>query len=465
MSIGICRVQKISAPKDIAGIQIHNRRERTHSNTNPDIDHSRSNQNHTVGNVPPADKSYNELIDERIRQGYKGKKAVRKDAVRLCEVLFTASGDFFDQHPEKAAWFFNACYSFAVKRFGEENIIAATVHMDEETPHMHLDFVPLTADGRLSAKSVLGGRKEMQQLQDDFYEQVGRQFGLERGSRADLDAPDEEQPRKHLTTRELKAATAAQIAEQEQQIAEKGAELTALEQSIQKQVEQLQAISAELDTLEDAQRKAVLTANDAEQQAIIAEDRAQSADKRAETAEIRLKNAESKLAEVNAQYEAAAKELGRVLDKKARASEIHKLGNIFGETVQYHKNMLESTRAIGSEAYDSLHKALKALEDAKALEARMQAMQEQIEPLREQAQADRDAAARMRRQQEKLIESRAAEIADKRINAMFGTSSDSRSKRLERFCEELRFNDGSTALEVFEEQEKRLRAKNKGVKF
>lgn len=470
MSIGVCRVQKITAPKDIAGIQIHNRRERTHSNTNPDIDHDKSKDNYamtvksnqhglqiTTMRSNPSGKPYNELIDERIKQGYKGKKAVRKDAVRLCEVLFTASGDFFDQHPEQTKAFFTACVAFAANRFGAENIIAATVHMDEETPHMHLDFVPLTSDGRLSAKSVLGGRKDMQQLQDEFYEQVGKQFGLERGSRADLDSPDEgERPRKHLTTRELKAETAAQIAEQERKIDEYDKEIEHLESLIRGYMEQSDSLSAQLGELEAATSQAVLTANEAEQTALLAEDRA-------EQAVTRRNNAEQQLAEINAKYEVAIKELAAVLDKKARAAEIHKLGNLFGETVQYHKNMLESTRAIGNEAYERLQKALKALEEAKALEARTKSLQEQIEPLHQQAQADKDTAARLRKEQEQLIEKRAAELTSKRISAMFGDAPDSRRERLERFCAGLRFKDGSTALDAFNEQEKQLRAKGKKI--
>jgi phage shock protein A len=391
-------------------------------------------------------------------------------------VLFTASGDFFDQNPKLTKHFFRLCVAFAAKRFGIDNIIAATVHMDEETPHLHLDFVPLTADGRLSAKSVLGGRKEMQQLQDDFYEQVSRRFGLERGSRADLDAADpDEQPRKHLTTRELKAATAAQLAEQEQlidlnqtelqaleqQIDLNQTELQALEQALDGVQEQLREVRRQLNQLDAEKRKAVLTANDAEQHAILAEGRAEQADKRAETAEIRLHSAETRLSEINAQYDAAAKELGDVLGKKARAAEIHKLGDLFGETVHYHKNMLESTRAIGYEAHQKLQKALSALEEAKALEVRAKALQAQIEPLQRQAQADRDAAAQLRQEQEQLIQSRAAELTDKRIKSMFGATPDSRRERLERFCEKVKLPDGKTVLDVFEEQERRLRAKGK----
>ena len=186
MSFGVCRVEKIKGAAAVAGLQIHNNRERMHSNTNPDIDRSRSELNYSL--IEQHSHNYNKLIEERLQQGYKGKKAIRKDAVKMCEMLFTSDGDFFSRLSEQEQkQFFLDCFEFAAQRYGRENIIAATVHLDEATPHMHLDFVPITPDGRLSAKDILGGRKEMQQLQDDFYSTVSSKYGLERGSRADLD--------------------------------------------------------------------------------------------------------------------------------------------------------------------------------------------------------------------------------------------------------------------------------------
>lgn len=473
MSIGICRVQKIPAPKDIAGIQLHNRRERDHSNTNPDIDRTRSTENYSISvaagksggflvtthiGIQKPDKSYNALIDERIRNGYTGKKAVRKDAVRCCEVLFTASGDFFDKHPDQAVDFFKACVMFAAERFGARNIIAATVHMDEETPHMHLDFVPLTIDGRLSAKSVLGGRKEMQKLQDDFYEKVGKRFGLERGTRADLDDPDADRPRKHLTVQELKAETAAQLAANENK-------LTALG-------EQLQAVEAQLEEAENANKRAIVEAAEAENNALLAEERAQQADKRMETAEIRLQNAESKLTEVNEQYEVAAQGLKSILDKKARASEIHKISDLFGETVEYHKNMLESTRAIGAEAYKEMMKANKTMQEAVSVQQRAEKKEQSIESMYQSAKAAKaQAEQELKRQQqlrqsmEQEIERRATELVNKRIQAMFGDVPSSREKRLEQFCARLSLKDGQSALDFFNEQERQLQAKTRGHGF
>jgi len=210
MSIAICRVEKVKGASGVAGLQIHNRRERENSNSNPDIDHSRSNLNYAI--VETANKSFNALADERIKQGYTGTKAIRKDAVRVVTSIFTSDTAFFENKPiEEQRRFFEDCLKWTQGRFGAENIISAIVHMDEETPHLHIEFVPLTADGRLTAKEVLGGRVDLQQMQDDFYKTVGQVWGMERGERADLDNPDDK-PRKHKSTAQLKSETEQEIA-------------------------------------------------------------------------------------------------------------------------------------------------------------------------------------------------------------------------------------------------------------
>ena len=95
MSFGICRVQKIKGASGVVGLQLHNRREREHSNSNLDIDRNRSSLNYSL--TDNRTMNYNKLIDERLKQAYKGKKAIRKDAVRMCEMLFTSDGEFFSR--------------------------------------------------------------------------------------------------------------------------------------------------------------------------------------------------------------------------------------------------------------------------------------------------------------------------------------------------------------------------------
>ena len=70
------------------------------------------------------------------------------------------------------------------------------VHMDEKTPHMHLSFVPLTADGRLSAKEIVGNKKKLTQWQDKFWEHMVRKYpDLERGESASQTRRDHIPPR------------------------------------------------------------------------------------------------------------------------------------------------------------------------------------------------------------------------------------------------------------------------------
>lgn len=177
MSYGIIRVAKFNSSA-VRGIQIHDEREKDKSHSNPDIDFTRTKDNYTLKERP--NKIYNQVIKERI-ESLNLKKAVRKDAVVMCSFVVTSDRDFFDNitlEQEKA--YFHKAYNFIKEKYGEENIISAEVHKDETTPHLHINFIPVTKDNRLSAKSLFD-RKSLKQLQDDFHQQVSMQFGLERG--------------------------------------------------------------------------------------------------------------------------------------------------------------------------------------------------------------------------------------------------------------------------------------------
>ena len=100
--------------------------------------------------------------------------------------------------------FFSDCYKFFAERYGEENIIAAVVHNDETTPHIHLNLMPVTKDGRLCSKQLFD-KPQLQQLQTDFYETVGKRWGLQRGK--------EGSQKKHLSTAEYKAKKIIEQAE------------------------------------------------------------------------------------------------------------------------------------------------------------------------------------------------------------------------------------------------------------
>ena len=58
-------------------------------------------------------------------------------------------------------------------------------HQNEKTPHMHLCFVPLTEDGRLSAKDIVGNKKKLTWWQDEFWKHMVKKYPeLEHGESA-----------------------------------------------------------------------------------------------------------------------------------------------------------------------------------------------------------------------------------------------------------------------------------------
>ena len=115
----------------------------------------------------------------------------------MVEVLFTATPEFFKgkKLPEVRRYF-EEVLCFFEQYQSRETIISAVVHMDEKTPHMHLSFVPLTPDGRLSAKEIVGNKKKLTWWQDNFWEHMVQRYpDLERGESASQTGRDHIPPR------------------------------------------------------------------------------------------------------------------------------------------------------------------------------------------------------------------------------------------------------------------------------
>lgn len=120
----------------------------------------------------------------------------RSNSVVALDTIYTASPEFFKLHDTQTIdKFFQDCLDYHRQRYG--HVVSAIVHYDEQTPHMHIMSVPLTRDGRLSAREIVGGRAQMAHAQDTFFEQVGQRYGLERG--VHLDGPEK---RKHISAQQ-----------------------------------------------------------------------------------------------------------------------------------------------------------------------------------------------------------------------------------------------------------------------
>ena len=196
MSYAILRFAKHKGGASKA-LSAHHERTKEFYASNPDIDKSRTVQNYHL--IAPR-WSYEQEIRHRIRMA--GCR-VRKDSVKFVDTLVTVSPEFAKAHESEMPEYFNRAFDFLKERVGEENIISAVVHMDEKTPHLHLCFVPLTKDKRLSAKEILGNKKSMIRWQDDFYACMAERWPeLERGT------PAVETKRRHLTPQWYKKVTA-----------------------------------------------------------------------------------------------------------------------------------------------------------------------------------------------------------------------------------------------------------------
>jgi len=179
MSYAIFRTQKIKSTV-LDKCQRHNQRENKNY-SNKDIDLNRTKLNYDLHNK--HDIVYIDEINKKIKERYTGKKAIRKDAVLNVECLITSDAEFFKTiGSDETKRYFKEAYEFVKTEFGKENIIYANVHMDETTPHMHLGFIPITSDGRLSAKEWLDGKIKLTELQDRFFSYVtSKGFDLDRG--------------------------------------------------------------------------------------------------------------------------------------------------------------------------------------------------------------------------------------------------------------------------------------------
>ena len=186
----ILRFAKYKGP-EISNIEAHNERTKDEYASNPDIDKSRSHLNF---HLLEPERKYRAEAERQIKDA--GCRT-RSDSVRLVEALVTATPEFFKgKKKAEIKAYFQEALDFIREHQDQKTIISAVVHMDEKTPHMHLSFVPLTADGRLCAKEIVGNKKKLTQWQDRFWEHMVKKYpDLERGESASETGRDHIPPR------------------------------------------------------------------------------------------------------------------------------------------------------------------------------------------------------------------------------------------------------------------------------
>ncbi len=169
MSFAIMRCKKLASMGSAAASLQHCYREReTH---NADGNRTSDNQHFAAKSTDEAMGKLRELLPDKYR----------KDAVLAVEYVMTASPEWWgkaSKHEQDD--FFKKSQEWLAEKYGVDRIITSTIHRDETTPHLSTFVVPLTKDGRLSAKEFVGGRNQMSKDQTTFANAV-KHLGLERG--------------------------------------------------------------------------------------------------------------------------------------------------------------------------------------------------------------------------------------------------------------------------------------------
>jgi hypothetical protein len=193
MSFAVLRISKIKSAGGAGGLSAHI--ERTMDVPNADKEYTGWNFR-AAGSGDLWKDIQDKLSENKIEE-------VRKNGVYALEFLMTASPEFFDDLKlvktsasdlemrevrglKKVTDFMLRSKTWLENQFGESNLVAMKLHLDEKTPHIHAIVTPIVegknGKKKLSAKSFIDGREKLRALQDSFAE-THKESGLKRGLR------------------------------------------------------------------------------------------------------------------------------------------------------------------------------------------------------------------------------------------------------------------------------------------
>ena len=152
--------------------------DRTHSSSTSNIDESRTALNYNLAEkdqpIPALDFLHKRMSEIKVLK--------RANINVMCDWVITAPESLT---PKELPLFFSECYKFLTERYGKENVITAPVHMDETSPHLHYNFVPVVKDKKkgipkLSAKECIT-RKDLNTFHQDLTKHMTAVFGRDIG--------------------------------------------------------------------------------------------------------------------------------------------------------------------------------------------------------------------------------------------------------------------------------------------
>ena len=208
LNYAIFRSEPIYTINDLAQIGSHNKREKKAYQSNPNIKLELTKNNielvplnvKYVKGFDELTKEYKKEHDERMKTERKDRKKTfkqmlnRSNNVIADELMFTATNEFFkDMTRDDIKEWADTCMEFVYNDLGYKKgqILHATVHLDEETPHVHCVVVPLvkkydkrinTERYTISKKQYIKDKLQLSRLQDMYHKRLTEKgYDLERG--------------------------------------------------------------------------------------------------------------------------------------------------------------------------------------------------------------------------------------------------------------------------------------------
>ena len=203
-----------------------------------------------------------QAVNRRIEEA--GITKVRSNQNTCIEIIFSGSPETMcAMSPEQVNAWANDTLAWAQSRWGYENVVSATLHCDEKTPHMHVIVVPIvqgqsrrsaskermdaamgvdtrkyktdTTRNRLCANEVYT-KPLLYGYHTSYAETVGEKYGLSRGVRADLGSY-----KKHTSSIEYNRQLAEETAEKERLIKDLTADYAELTSAVENATSKLSA--------------------------------------------------------------------------------------------------------------------------------------------------------------------------------------------------------------------------------
>ena len=351
------------------GQQRHNERKEGQKHRNRNIDPTRTKDN--VWLKPDDGKTYNERIQAILEENYTGKRKPRFDAVKMCEITVQIGGDLAENGTEEEQIeALMESFEELKETYGEKNIVSAVIHVDETTPHLHFDFVPITKSGGLSAREVVGDRAQMRKTQARFLEAMQKrcpEYKFERKKENQFNGLEQK------TFEKLTAALKAKEAE----VWDREDKVEDREIKVEEQENQLNALQATLQ---------------AKEQALIARERQVEKDEDGivfdrDAVQAREAKLAERVQELRAQEEAIAETASKLADKTREL-------NARGEDLQTREEALRASEGL--------------LEARKAQE--LENARKEAEKLREEARAEANAITEQAEEEAKGIIARAKAV-------------------------------------------------------